>query len=132
MHMLMFTLLIFVLGCSGGEDFSPELGTVTGVITLNEKPLANAVVTFLPQDTSSKYAPVSGGLTDAEGKYTLKFKNGSLGALPGSHSITISTDLEGTNIAKNEKVPAKYNKKTKLVKTVELGENTINFDLKSK
>lgn len=133
LHIRWVLLISIAVGCSGSESYNPELGNVTGTVTLDGKPLPAAVVTFIPKvDPSVKLAPVSGAVTDSNGKYTLKFKNGKDGALPGTHSIQISTDLEGTKDPANEKVPRKYNTRTTLTEIVKLGENTIDFDLKAK
>tara|TARA_R110002111_G_scaffold262694_1_gene340177 strand:+ start:111950 stop:112369 length:420 start_codon:yes stop_codon:yes gene_type:complete len=126
-------LIAIMAGCSGSDSYNPDLGKVTGTITLDGNPLASAVVTFIPKaDSSVKFAPVSSALTDDNGKYALLFKNGDEGAVLGTHSIQISTDLDGTTDPAKEKVPKKYNSKTTLTESVKAGENTINFDLKSK
>ena len=133
LHKSWILLIAVTIGCSDSESYSPELANVTGTVSLDGKPLPSAVITFIPKDDpTEKFAPISGAITDASGKFTLKFKNGDEGALPGTHSIKISTDLEGTKDPANEKIPRKYNTKTTLTETVKLGENSINFDLKTK
>ena len=65
---------VFLSACGGGSD-TPPLGTVTGVVTLDDKPLSDAEVTFQPE----KGRP-SLGKTDSEGNYTLVYTASDNGA----------------------------------------------------
>src|SRR5262245_25108766 len=69
---------------------------VSGKVTLNGKPLANAKVTFQPIGTGGKEAgPASVGETNAAGEYTLTMiRKGGAGAVVGKHRVTI-TALQG-------------------------------------
>ena len=63
------SLVLFVLGC-GGEDYGDPV-TVTGTVTLDSQPLADAEIVFnaiegLPADLRARR-----GKTDAAGKYEL-------------------------------------------------------------
>jgi hypothetical protein len=118
--------LLMLAGCSGGAPV-PKLNSVTGRVTLDGEPLAEAIVSFIPDK-----GPPSGAITDDEGKYVLKFKTGDVGAVAGEHTVTISTDLEGTNRPEDERVPEQYNKQTTLRVTVTEGQNEHDFDLHSK
>jgi hypothetical protein len=112
-------------GCSGGGGGKlPDLAPVTGKVTLDGQPLGNAVVSFVPQKGAA-----SGGVTDAEGKYVLRYRDGTPGAALGQHQVLISTDLEGEMTAAAEKVPKKYNANSELTANVVAGGNEINFDL---
>ena len=80
-------LLLMVTGCGGGLDTAP----VSGVITLDQKPLPNASVTFTPKSTDDATSPASSGLTDANGRYTLKVTvSEEEGAVIGTHFVTIA------------------------------------------
>jgi len=88
MYRLFALILLLVVsnGCGGGLDTAP----VSGVITLDGKPLPNASVTFTPQETAST-APASNGRTDAEGRYTLSVTvTGDEGAVLGNHVVNIA------------------------------------------
>ena len=66
----MLTIGLWVLslalgGCGSGDD-RPELGQVTGTITMDGTPLTGTVVVFSPDNGRP-----SRGKTDAEGKYEL-------------------------------------------------------------
>lgn len=138
------------LGCSKG----PQLGSVSGVVTMDGKPLPNAVVTFVP--AAGGRAAI--GQTDANGEYKLVFV-GTTGALLGQHRVSVTTapktqgsspsgkmneeeyrkqamggqDSAAYNTAQVvEPIPERYNTKTELMKEVKSGQNTINLDLTSK
>lgn len=71
------------LGCSGSANLHP----VSGVVTLEGKPLANTRVTFNPTDSAGRMAF---GQTDSEGQFKLTTFNHNDGALPGQYKVTIS------------------------------------------
>ncbi len=119
------TLLSFA-GCAGGEsDGTPELGLVTGTVTMDGAPLANVTVTFNSSDGQASF-----GTTDAEGKYELTYRGDAKGAKIGDHKVVIETPLEAPpEPGYKDPIPAKYNSKTTLTAIVKAGENTIDFDL---
>jgi hypothetical protein len=119
-------LLLLVVGC-GGAGGDPKLNPVQGKVTLDGQPLPNAIVSFIPAK-----GPPSGAITDADGKYEMRFKSGAVGAVVGTHSVTISTDMDGNAAPGAEKVPPRYNKDTTLSAVVKEGKNEHNFDLQSK
>jgi len=114
-------------GCGGRSD----IATVTGTVTLEGQPLANARIVFQPMGSGS----ASYGRTDAEGKYELQYGEDIMGATIGSHRVTISTfsagdpDADPPDAITPELVPSKYNAETELHVEVSRGENTLNFDL---
>lgn len=122
-------LALTCFGCGGPSHVS----TVQGKVTLDGQPLPDALVTFQPKGEGSP----STGRTDADGNYTLRYSRTVEGAEQGEHVVTISTYSRGNPDgdppvpATPEKVPAKYNVKTELTKTVEAGRNTHNFELES-
>jgi hypothetical protein len=125
--LLGFGLLI---GC---RPAGPELGDVTGHVTLDGKPLADATITFQP--VADGYTSIA--VTDEQGHYQLQFAQGGNGAMVGSHKVIIETggmrtDPEGNAYAVPERLPAQYNVETKLTREVASGKQTLNFELKSK
>ncbi len=141
------------LGCGSG---SPNLGEVTGTVTLDEKPLANVLVTFTPEGGGR----ASTGTTDEAGKYTLGF-GAEPGALIGTHKVSVmslgtakedidtemasdSTSYEDMAMGKGggaamydnadvaEKIPARYNTATELKFEVKSGSNTYDIPMTSK
>jgi hypothetical protein len=128
-------LFATLAGCGDGLD----LTGVTGTVSLDGKPVPNAVVTFVPQGGTGS---PSNGVTDAEGRYTLMFSRDREGAFVGTHDVTVETEqvsieeqseMADEGIAPGEfvKLPAKYASKGELVKEVKPGDNTIDLDLKS-
>ena len=106
-----FYLLPFVLtGCGGPVD-------VQGKVTLNGKPLAGAMVVFIPEGGG----PEAGAFTDAEGNFHLNGRK-TEGTLPGEYRVIVSkkewpagvTPPDPTKMtfdsvkAKRETVPANY------------------------
>ncbi|QDT88614.1 carboxypeptidase-like regulatory domain-containing protein [Gimesia algae] len=81
---LLVTLSVYCLGCSGGD--SVDLGTVSGVITMDGAPLPDAIIVFIPDKGNP-----STGRTDASGNYELAYLGDSKGAIVGSHTVKITT-----------------------------------------
>jgi hypothetical protein len=117
------------IGCGSPEN----VGQVSGKVTLDGHPLAGARVRFTPKATGSP----SSAITDASGNYSLVYTRDINGAEIGEHTVSISTyskgdaDAEPPKPSVPEKVPAKYNTKRELTRTVKAGSNTINFELES-
>ena len=152
-------LTVFCFGCSGSGT-EVQLENVSGVVTMDGKPLADAVVVFVPEKGNPSTAQ-----TDAEGKYQLAHRGNAMGAIPGKHKVLITqgqppapeidpdadmseidpeteAGLEdvgneessnpNANSGKKNPIPAKYNTNTTLTAEVKAGENTIDFKLESK
>jgi hypothetical protein len=132
-------LLILAPGC-GGTRYAP----VSGKVTLNGEPLANATVSFQPiaPEKSLDAGPGSQGKTDANGMFTLTVRPDLKGAVVGKHRVRI-TALDpqvgegderpprgGWPLA--DKVPKQYNSETTLTFDVPAGgTDKANFDLTS-
>ncbi|MCY2963967.1 MAG: carboxypeptidase-like regulatory domain-containing protein [Planctomycetota bacterium] len=119
--------LLSLAGCGGGV---PALGTVGGTVTANGKPLANAYVEFQPTAGQASY-----GVTDANGKYSLFFRENHPGAVLGEHKVSIRTkdfaqDNSEDGVGSVELVPQAYNQYTILKAVVKAGENPpIDFKI---
>ena len=55
-----------LLGCGGGASDAPSLVEATGTVLLDGKPVVGASVTFVVEKS-----PISTGITDSAGKFTL-------------------------------------------------------------
>lgn len=131
-----FPIAIFIVllnGCGSGERL--PLGRVTGVVTLNGRPLEGANVMFQP--TSSGRS--SFGLTDVDGRYHLSFTRNAQGALLGTHSVQIFTARDPVVMADDstvpgrpEMLPARYNRRSELSADVHSGLNTIDFKIEER
>jgi hypothetical protein len=127
-----FFFLILVIGAAGcsGEKV-PGLARVTGTVTIDGQPVADASISF---EGANPGEPPSLAKTDSSGNYELYYSRGHKGATIGEHIVYITTYQEPTDEnpkPKKESIPAKYNAKSELKKTVTRGQNKIDFDLKS-
>lgn len=108
-------------GC-GGSGFA--VAPVSGKVTLNGKPLADANVSFESESKAKEVGPGASAVTDAEGRYTLVAIDGRRGATVGPNQVQIHTfklkELSPTesdmnpqqrgaqHVSVQEKVPTKY------------------------
>jgi hypothetical protein len=135
-------LMFFQPGCGGRND-QPELGQVTGTITLDGKPLSGIAVVFQPD--SGRPAR---GMTDAEGKYELTYIRQTKGTKVGPNRVEIApsedgapeefenVDEESKSVTKRSKsgkptIPSRYNLRSELKAEVKAGKNTFDFQLES-
>jgi len=141
--------LLFLTSCSGGSGQDkwtksrPETSPVSGTVTYDGKPLAEATVVFSP--VGEQQAAV--GRTDARGNFRLTtFKDGD-GAIPGNYKVGITCvhtegPLPGTNldeviptIKETSIIPVKYGNFEKSGLTTEVlakKPNSFDFALSSK
>lgn len=126
--LLVAVALVILPGCGPGQDV-PELGEVTGTVTLDGKPLANAQVRFEPES-----AALSIGLTDGNGQYELSYVNDAKGAAIGKHVVRIEWFPDPDEPAQEAVlVPARYNTESTLTAEVKAGKNeNVNFELTSR
>lgn len=123
-----FLQLGLLCGCGG-----KNLGYVSGKVTMDGKPLPNAMVTFTPVEGGRPAA----ARTNESGQYELIYDRDSGGALIGEHVVRITTYSEvvkddGDSVDIHpETVPERYNVNSELKATVESGSNEYNFDLTS-
>lgn|GEM_PF-586488 len=113
-------LLTVLAGCWGPAN----VGRVSGKVTFNGQPLADAMITFSPTQPGGSS---SIGRTDSDGNYSLMYAAGVQGAQQGENMVRITT--YSARPAVPEKVPTKYNSKTELKREVKSGHNTFDFAL---
>ncbi|MCC7421637.1 MAG: carboxypeptidase regulatory-like domain-containing protein [Planctomycetaceae bacterium] len=139
---LSFVLLLS--GCGGapvGTKPLPKTVPVTGIVTMNDKPLSSATVTFFPQNTAGGIECY--GITDDDGKFKLTQIRGAEGAPPGDYKVTISRFVkkDGTpikmdgsvapaNVDAVETMPPQYNSPTDTILTVKVAEGGGEIPLK--
>jgi hypothetical protein len=121
--------LFLALGCGGRDD----LGRVSGTITLDGEPLADANVQFEPLTPGGS---TSYGKTNSSGNYELMFSRSTTGASLGETRVRITTfdivSRDGRDVGLPEKVPAKFNTESELIVKVAPGSNDLDFDLETK
>ena len=119
---------LLAIGCGSS---GPELARVQGTVKLDGAPLPEAMITFVPAEGRPSF-----GVTDSDGNFDLLYTTDRRGALPGEHVVRVSTqragDPESGTKGQPERVPAKFNKKSEIKKTVEPGSNTIDIEVSSK
>ena len=122
---LLYTMMSSAMG---GKSYLPELGQVTGKVTLAGKPLANVTVLFHPVQSSTqkvdkkKRASSSGGTTDAAGHYELKYGD--------AKGAAIGECLIGIEAPSRSDIPAKFmGQKLTVTKTVKPGRQVIDLEL---
>ena len=84
--LLLITACVLSLasGCSRGRQYPPT-HSVSGVVTIDGQPIADAIVSFLPDDGQNP----ANGSTDASGRYELTSFTRGDGAMEGSFRVTI-------------------------------------------
>ncbi|HEX5446187.1 MAG TPA: hypothetical protein VFW87_20330 [Pirellulales bacterium] len=143
--------LALLAGCGKADKAAKlDLTPVSGTITLDGKPLADADVGFSYLDVAPAGFFGSAARTDSQGRYELQTGD-KKGAPAGSYRVVVSRVVarsgvaikpeEGLDLAQlsaagevTQTVPAKYTEKatTDLQTTVEKGKaDGYNFDLKS-
>jgi hypothetical protein len=126
-------VLSLILGCGNGVS-----GRVSGTVSLDGKPLADAAVTFYPEVSGA----MSVGMTDTNGNYELAVSHTVKGIVPGRYKVTISTAREeragnapgaASIPAVPELVPPKFtdHNSTDLIREVKAGSQKMDFALTS-
>jgi hypothetical protein len=134
-----YLLAALGLAASGCGGKGPTIAPVSGLVTMNGQPLANATVTFQPMRSQDKDpGPGSYGKTDLNGRFTLRLVGSDRpGAVVGKHRVAITSGAaaDTTNDrapATKEGIPARYNTKSRLETEVGPGgTEEANFPLKS-
>lgn len=83
-HVSCFLLIGAFLFSSGCGEGGPSVASVSGTVTYQGQPVADAMVSFIPE----KGAP-GNGQTDASGKYTISTR-GKNGAVLGLNKVTVT------------------------------------------
>jgi hypothetical protein len=114
---------LLVAGCDSG----PEMGQVSGTVTLDGQPVRGLEVSFEPVDPSLGTTAI--GYTQEDGSYALHYPGEREGAPVGEYIVRISggDDDDGPPIS----IPSRYNRDTELRETIEAGDNPIDFPLES-
>jgi len=88
--------IVVISGCGGVSDV-PELGVVTGKLMLDGKPTSGMSVEFHPDSTAGTKGPLSSGISDVDGYFTLFTGGGEKGAVVGKHKVVVKCpfNLEG-------------------------------------
>lgn len=128
--------LAAVLAISAMAGCQRNVGaTAGGVVTINGKPApAGIVITFQPQVANSS---ASIGVTDAAGRYDLRFNARLRGVLPGESvvSLAIVTEPDAQGVVtvpeplKGIRIPPSFGTKSTLRRIVKPGANVIDIEI---
>lgn len=138
--------LVIVLGCcalivTGCESKTYSLVDVSGIVTLDGKPVPGAVVNFQPQAGESRSpGPGSTGRCDIDGRFELKTIRDEPGAVMGVHTVRIYSyspesppTTDGGTESHKEIIPDRYNYASTLTYEVPAeGTTTADFALTTK
>jgi hypothetical protein len=128
------------VGCTGSGDDLPR-EAVSGTVTLDNQPLANGSISFMPPVAGG--TATSGGSTITNGKFSFPRETG---LVPGSYNVAIYASQQSAERTKpaqvgggkrselaKELIPAKYNSQTELKSEIKKGGgNDLTFTLQSK
>lgn len=124
LRQIAFTItILIILGCSRSQQ--PSLGLVSGTVRLDGQALANATVRFTPAGPGR----TSEGITDADGRYELRYLRDIPGANIDQHIVRITTASEANG--GRELLPPRYHARSQLEARVITGTNDHDFDLRS-
>jgi hypothetical protein len=131
---VILAICLMLSACGGKQKPQPTLVNVTGLVTLNGKPLPNATVIFLPQGPGE----ISGGRTNETGEFSLKHSQNEAGAVPGTYRVEIRTggevlDSDGRIVSESREIlPVRYHSESTLTAEVPASGAKLDFALKSK
>lgn len=96
MRPLSFVFVLLLATLVGCGPPPPQTIPVTGVVTLDGAPCADALVTFIPIEETKGNG--GAGYTDAEGKFTARLHDGQTGQgppglLPGKYKVLINKSV---------------------------------------
>jgi hypothetical protein len=138
--MLSFFIVGAISGCGSALNAKYaelNLVSITGTITLDDQPLANAQIQFVNNDGFFSY-----GVTDSNGYYQMHFDTTHTGVKPDNCVVKIWTTMTGAGFDQllpadfkkpdKEIIPIQYNHNSTLSTLVEKGKNqSLDFNLKS-
>ena len=132
--------LFVALLLSGCSPEGYRIAPVSGRVTLDGKPLANAAIVFSPVASADNMepGPGSGGKTDADGRYILTIVGkGTRGAVIGKHKVRITmipdVDPSDDRPQRPKPLPPRYSGKNTTLEydVTPSGSSSANFELTS-
>ena len=127
-----------LVGC-GEKEVLPQLGMVSGAITVNGVPFPDLKVTFEPEGqggSKSLVGSASTAITDSQGRFELQYEgSGEKGAVVGTHVVRVESaagggPAGGANATAILMIPESYNAKSALRAEVAAGTNPpVKFEI---
>lgn len=113
--------LVAVLAGGCAQEEGPELGSVTGTVTKQGRPVPGVRVVF-----SLGHSRPSAGITDEQGRYELRYTGTRNGALLGRHKVQFYSESEDST---DESFAPVKGQDSELVREVKAGTNVFDFEL---
>ena len=120
---LLVVFSVAVSGCSGSTD-QPEVGEVTGVVTLDGKPVPGLNILFQPEAGRAAV-----GMTNEQGEYELQYLDGVSGCKIGPNTVGFDWPPESPNAVA---IPAKHTGPNAFKFDVKPGDNVFDITMTSK
>jgi len=132
-----------ISGCFQNKAPLPGLLVVTGRVTLDDKPVSDVLVRYVPKQGT----PGNGGTahTDTNGDYILKGSNGEKGTYRGAYSViflkyempngsSVEKDVQPESVGAKQVLPTIYTdaSTSQVEATVTEDTHAFDFSLKSK
>ncbi len=122
-------------GCGDDPDL-PPVADVSGVVTVDGKPLERGTIQFVPDSSQGTSGPPAVGSIGPDGRYTLETA-GVEGAIVGFHKVSVYAvdEPEDETLPPRLLIPRRYftPDTSGLTAEVKAGEdNELDFPLKSK
>ncbi len=128
--------LLLMIGAAAGCSEGPELGEVSGTVSMGGKPIPFAYVVFQPVDPPGTYGSA---YTLIDGTYEIQFSQSRSGAMVGQHKVSIRTagldevevEDKKTGLMKKPDLPEGYKAGLELEfdREVRSGGNVHDFEL---
>jgi hypothetical protein len=84
------TILAMAFTLASCSKSPPPLTEVEGLVLINDEPLPHAQVEFMPESSDFGAQVNSTGVTDDQGRFTLKCNLGQPGAVIGKHHVIVA------------------------------------------
>ncbi len=136
-----------MIGCNREPAKTNETVEVHGTVLLDGLPVPDAKVVFVPEgaSSSSRFA-LAYGTTDSQGKFELKQRDGTVGALAARHRVYLSKlnrhfmvkkegfpeqpRLDDQQLKEAEEIPEFYNRDSELQYEVVAGRGIVRPEFK--
>lgn len=95
-RLLLLLGLGLLVGCGNSGEY--KVVPVSGIVTCQGKPLANATVNFSPKASPDRPAQNPGklalGITDAQGRFQMTTYQNNDGVIMGTHTVTVELNFD--------------------------------------
>ena len=85
-------IVLAVAGC--GKPTGVSFAPVTGRVVVNGQPLAAGTIHFFPDESQGTKGPMSTGVLQSDGSYTLRGPGQNVGAMVGNHRVYLTLPLQ--------------------------------------